>query len=252
MDFFKSILIAALFAGIAAGVALTAMQTLKVYPLIFAAEEFENSGPAKSAHDHDKAAAPTTSATGSATPGAAEHSHGGDDEWMPAEGIERLFFSLLSNVLISVGFGLGLAALFSVRDITSWRQGIVWGICGFIVVNLAPSLGMPPELPGMPAGDLVARQTWWWSTAFLTASGLALIFLLNGQVFRVLGVVAIALPHIYGAPQPVNHHSDVPAAFAAEFATATLTTNLVFWVILGALAALAVARQQNSDQDFSA
>jgi cobalt transporter subunit CbtA len=246
LDFFKSILIAALFAGIAAGVALTAMQTLKVYPLIFAAEEYENGAPAKAAHTHDNAATSTASATSSD----AEHSHGGDDEWMPADGLERLFFSLLSNVLISIGFGLVLAALFSVRDVSTWRQGIIWGFCGFIVVNMAPSLGLPPELPGMPAGDLVARQTWWWSTAFLTASGLALIFLLSGQVFRVLGVVAIALPHIYGAPQPANHHSDVPAALAAEFATATLATNLVFWVILGAVAALAVARQQNSDSDL--
>ena len=242
MDFFKSILIAALFAGIAAGVALTAMQTLKVYPLIFAAEKYENSEPVKVEHDHNNAATSTTSTA----QGNAEHTHDGDDEWMPADGLERLFFSLLSNVLISVGFGLVLAALFSVRDVTTWRQGIIWGICGFIVVNLAPSLGLPPELPGMPAGDLVARQTWWWTTVFLTSSGLALIFLTPGQVFRASGVIAIALPHIYGAPQAVNHHSDVPAALAAEFATATLSTNLVFWVILGAVAALAVARQQNS------
>jgi cobalt transporter subunit CbtA len=243
VDFFKSILIAALFAGVAAGVALTAMQTLKVYPLIFAAEKYENSEPAKAAHTHDKAATSTTSGSPTQT----EHSHGGDDEWMPADGLERLFFSLLSNVLISVGFGLVLAALFSVRDVTNWRQGIIWGFCGFIVVNLAPSLGLPPELPGMPAGDLMARQTWWWSTVFLTASGLALIFLLSEQAFRVAGVIAIAMPHIYGAPQPFNHHSDVPAALAAEFATATLATNLVFWAILGAVTALAVARQQNSE-----
>ena len=36
------------------------------------------------------------------------------------------------------------------------RNGIVWGLCGFIAVSLAPAAGLAPELPGMPAGDLAA------------------------------------------------------------------------------------------------
>ena len=47
MVFFRVILLSALCAGILAGAALTGLQTLQVYPLILAAEEFENQG-----HDH--------------------------------------------------------------------------------------------------------------------------------------------------------------------------------------------------------
>ena len=230
MDFFRSILLAALFAGITAGTALTGLQTLKVFPLVFTAEEIENSGGVdKHVHTSDSST--------------------GEEEWMPSDGLERLFYSFLSNVLISVGLGLALAAIMAVRRVTDWRQGVIWGLCGFIVVNLAPALGMPPELPGMPAGDLVERQTWWWATAFLTASGLALIFLVKGQISGIAGVVAMALPHIYGAPQSIDNTSIIPAYLAAEFATASLSTNLVFWALLGALSALAIAHQLSDDPD---
>ena len=42
MEFLKTILLSALLAGIVAGAALTGLQALKVYPLIFAAEVFED------------------------------------------------------------------------------------------------------------------------------------------------------------------------------------------------------------------
>jgi cobalt transporter subunit CbtA len=218
-------LISALFAGVVAGAALTGLQTLKVYPLIFAAEAFESKSHAHAEHgpakpDHDKDA----------------------ESWMPADGAERLFYSLLSNILLCVGLGLVLAAIFALRDVADWRQGVVWGLGGFAAVNLAPALGMPPELPGMPAGELLARQTWWLSTALLTAAGIALIFLSRGRLWRLSGVLLVALPHVYGAPHPANLDSNVPAILAAEFATASLASNLIFWAILGALIAETLAR----------
>jgi adenosylcobinamide kinase/adenosylcobinamide-phosphate guanylyltransferase len=48
-----------------------------------------------------------------------------------------------------------------------------WGLAGFAVFTLAPGLGLPPELPAMPAADLLARQVWWIGTAAATAIGLA-------------------------------------------------------------------------------
>ncbi|MBC8239938.1 MAG: CbtA family protein [Alphaproteobacteria bacterium] len=233
-------MISALFAGIVAGGTLTGLQTLKVYPLIFAAEEFENDS-----HEHAlKAPSGHHTAVGG---------HSEDAEtWMPADGLERLFYSLLSNVLIGVGLGLVLAAIFALRHVASWRQGVVWGLAGFVAVNLAPALGLPPELPGMPAGALVARQTWWLSTAAFTAGGIALIFLSQGLIWRLPGVLLIALPHIYGAPHPANSASDVPAILAANFATASLASNLIFWAVLGLLAAETMARLKRTETSKAA
>ncbi len=237
MEFFKSILLSALLAGIVAGAALTGLQALKVYPLIFAAEVFEDAGPAQSEQSQSAQAH-----------SAQAHDHGEEAEpWGPADGGERLLFSLLANVLIGVSLGLILAAIFALRHVVDWRQGVLWGLGGFIAVNLAPALGLPPELPGMPAGELLARQTWWMGTALFTACGLAAIFLSRAVPWRIAGVALIVLPHIIGAPHPASMESGVPATLAADFATASLAVNLVFWAILGILTAIAMARLgQNS------
>lgn len=225
MGFFRSILVSALFAGIIAGAALTGLQSLKVYPLILAAEEFENKG-------HGPAAKTSPS-----------HSRGEEaGGWMPDDGGERLLYSLLSNVLVGVALGLILAAIFALRDVADWRHGVAWGLGGFIAVNLAPAIGMPPELPGMPAGELLARQTWWLITTLSTAGGIAMIFLGRSLIWRLPGVILVALPQIYGAPHPASLDSDVPAVLAANFATASLATNLIFWAILGILTAETIAR----------
>ncbi len=237
MDFLKSIILSALLAGIVAGAALTGLQALKVYPLIFAAEVFEGATPPSSGHSH-----------GEADKAAAAHHHD-DEAWAPEDGAERLLFSLLSNVLIGVALGLVLAAIFALRHVADWRQGVIWGLCGFIAVNMAPALGLPPELPGMPAGELVARQVWWLATALLTACGIAAIFLLRGLVWRLGGIALIALPHLYGAPHPDSLESAVPANLAADFATASLATNLIFWAILGILTAESLARLNRDGPD---
>lgn len=222
VEFLKSILLSALLAGIVAGAALTGLQALKVYPLIFAAEVFENADQGNSAQAEARGA--------EAAP------------WAPADGGERLLFSLLANILTGVALGLILAAIFALRRVADWRQGVLWGLGGFIAVNLAPALGLPPELPGMPAAELLARQTWWLGTALFTAAGIAAIFLTRGLPWRLAGVALIVLPHIIGAPHPASLESGVPASLAADFATASLAVNLVFWAILGILTALAMAR----------
>ena len=254
MEFLKSIFLSALLAGVVAGAALTGLQTLKIYPLILAAEVFENAGAGQPDHAHHQVPGEQTAT--------AQHHDKADEPddpnevdvaWAPSDGAERLFFSFLANVLMGVALGLVLAAIFALRDIVDWRQGVVWGVGGFLAVNMAPAFGLAPELPGMPASELLARQTWWLATVLLTAGGIALVFLSAGTMWRVAGVALIALPHIYGAPHPQTLESAVPAILAADFATANLATNLVFWIILGLLTALAMARlgRRNNLQDLA-
>jgi Probable cobalt transporter subunit (CbtA) len=62
-----------------------------------------------------------------------------------------------------------------VRGNVNWRQGLIWGLGGFVAFNLASALGLPPDLPGTEVASLEARQIWWLATVVLTSVGLAML-----------------------------------------------------------------------------
>ena len=109
--------------------------------------------------------------------------------------------------------------------IAGWRQGLFWGFAGFAVFTLAPGLGLPPELPAMPAADLAARQAWWIGCVLATAAGLALIVFGRPPALAALGVALLVLPHLFGAPQPPGHASPVPADLHRDFVVAVTVTE---------------------------
>jgi cobalt transporter subunit CbtA len=102
-----------------------------------------------------------------------------------------------------------------------------------------PALGLPPELPGMMAADLVARQVWWLATAGATAAALALIVFAPDKPYKrplqAAGLLLLLLPHVLGAPHLAAESGAVPAALAARFVVASLAAAALFWVILGGL-----------------
>jgi cobalt transporter subunit CbtA len=227
---FGRIVFAAAFAGLVAGVVLTSIQAYTVIPLILEAETYEGLESASDAHGHESEEALDGDSQG-------EDDHHGDG-WAPAEGRERLTYTLLTNIIAGVAFSLMLIGAMAFAGTSDWRRGLIWGLAGYATFNLAPALGLPPELPGMAAGDLVARQIWWTATAAATALGLALLLLVPRIVFRVLGAALIIAPHIIGAPHPHDAApSAVPAELAAAFVSATLVSNLVFWLVIGGLSA---------------
>jgi cobalt transporter subunit CbtA len=230
----RRILTAGLFAGLIAGTAVTVVQMLQITPLILAAEVFEDSAPAP-AHVHDGATA-------------GEHDHDGAPEaWAPADGLERGAFTWLANILTGTGFGLILAAAmaFAGRP-TDARRGLLWGLAGYGVFAVAPALGLPPELPGMMAADLAARQVWWIMTVGGTAAGLALIVFAPSKPYKrplqVAGLALILLPHLLGAPHLAAEAGAVPAELAARFVVASLAAAALFWVVLGAVVGHVMAR----------
>src|SRR5262249_58077728 len=113
----------------------------------------------------------------SAYPGPAEPEHN-EADWEPKEGFERNAFTAGANILTAIGFALLLGGIFAVRGrAITWHEGLLWGLSGFLVFTVAPGLGLPPELPGVPAAPLSVRQVWWVATAAATAAGLGLLFL---------------------------------------------------------------------------
>lgn len=214
------IFLAAVLAGAIAGVLMTVMQQVAVFPMIFEAETYEVAGDGAEA--------------GGAAVG--EHAAQGTEAWAPTDGLERTIYSGLANVVAAVGFGLLLVVGFALRGTVDWRRGALWGLAGFAAVNLAPALGLPPELPGAAAAELGARQVWWLSTVVLTAGGLALVAFAGRLPVKALGAALLVAPHIVGAPQPVEHGGLAPAELEQAFIYVSLATNAVFWILLGALA----------------
>lgn len=234
-------LLAALFAGLFVGVVMTPVQYAGVVPLILQAEEYESGmggletaradlggrtesrqmpalfgGELFLVHDHETAAGAEDDAAGAS----------------PFFG--RLLGTLSANIVAGGGFALILAAvsLLTGRAITR-SNGVLWGLAGFAAVGLAPALGLPPELPAMPAADLFERQVWWAAVVTLTVGALYLLVFRRELWAMVAAIVLLAVPHVFGAPHPLDLASPVPPTLAAEFAVISLATTAVFWVLLG-------------------
>ncbi|PTE09254.1 CbtA family protein [Mesorhizobium helmanticense] len=239
MTLFRNVVFIAAIAGLVAGVVLACMQAYATVPLILKAEVYEQAG---GGHQHGHAAAPAANATdtnamSSAVPAPAEAAAPAEDEgWAPADGFERFAFNVVANVVTGIGFALILVAVSEFAGgIGNWRQGVFWGLAGFAVFTLAPGLGLPPELPAMPAADLAQRQIWWTATAVATAAGLGLLAFRKSLPLAILAVALIVAPHIVGAPQPDSFETPIPEGLHHQFVVAVTLTNLVFWLVLGAV-----------------
>ncbi|MCE2509573.1 MAG: CbtA family protein [Alphaproteobacteria bacterium] len=205
--------IVALLAGIIGGSVLSAVQLPFVTPLILEAERYEETGTQNHAHEEGEASAPS----------------------------QRTFLTLAANFLTAIAFALLLNAGLGLAGESGWRAGLLWGLGGFTAFSLAPSVGLPPELPGTPAGDLFERQVWWFGTAAATGAALFLFGRFRKPLWVLLGVVLVALPHAIGAPD-ARGPGTAPDSLARTFVAMTLFANLLFWVTLGVASGVLQAR----------
>ena len=225
------------FTGLLAALLLTLLQSFWVAPLILQAETFENAPAAAEAVPHVHAE------------GAAAHTHDAE-AWEPENGWQRVLSTTGGNLVVAVGFALMLAGLYTLRAPTRTAQGLLWGLAGYATLVLAPTLGLPPELPGTAAADLAQRQIWWIGTAASTAAGIALLVFGRNWLLKGLGVAILAVPHVIGAPQPEVHSMLAPEALEAQFKIASQLTNVAFWLALGLISAWLFRR--NRDDQYSA
>ncbi|MDH3233203.1 MAG: CbtA family protein [Alphaproteobacteria bacterium] len=269
----KRMFLAAIAAGLLAGLLITAVQTFTTTPIILHAEKYESAGDGK-ARKHG--ALPrgaglvrlTSTSAGSpdcyvqladaghggkpghthqhadgghgGKPGHThQHAHGheakkGGEASALGGGLERLFYTGLANLLMGVGFALLLVACFALYGKpVDPRRGVLWGLAGFAVFTLAPGLGLPPEVPGTKAAAVTDRQIWWAFAAIAAAVGLWLMVFAKNHALKVLGVVIIAVPHLIGAPQPAEIGGAVPPELAGHFAAASIVVSAIFWASLG-------------------
>ncbi|WP_209090522.1 CbtA family protein [Agrobacterium tumefaciens] len=219
MALLRSLIMSALLAGAIVGAVASLMHLTATVPVVLMAEKFENG--TSSGHHHEVAAAQS-------------HAH------EPAAGgslfSERNLLTIGAMVLAYVGFALLLGVCAEmVGGLNNWRDGIKWGAAGFATFTLFPAIGLPPELPGMPAADLLMRQLWWIGTATCVAASISAVARLRG-VFRIAVPIAlIALPFAIGAPHAVDTHTSVPAALHTRFVLVTTIVSLISWQLLGGL-----------------
>lgn len=231
MSIFRSIVFTAVAAGLVVGLIVTAIQHFGVVPLILRGEVYEQAAeaaaPVAMAESHDGQTAGAHDQEG--------HDHGAG-AWEPSPGLERNAFTAAANILTAIGFSLLLGAAFALRGkAVTWREGLLWGLAGFVVFMVAPGLGLPPELPGMPASELGPRQVWWIGTVAATAAGLGLILLKRAPWAAILGLVLIVAPHVVGAPEMLDEPTNVPESLVHQFVVTVTLTSFLFWVLLGSL-----------------
>lgn len=223
----KNLLSSAVFAGLIAGLIAALLQFVFVIPLLLEGELYETGTRVHFLVDgmtqSDRGAPPL----------------GGD--------LSRHLMTVAFNLVTYTGYGLLLvAAMGFARERTGMQisatNGLIWGLCGFIAVQLAPAVGLPPELPGTPAAALGPRQAWWIGTIVATAVGLGLIGFGRGLVMHALGLALILVPHFFGAPQIETFFGVAPPELSAEFVTHSLGFAAVGWVTLGYFCGFFLAR----------
>lgn len=212
----KNLVSSAVLAGVAAGLIAALLQFSFVIPALLEGELYETGARVHFATDGS-----TQSEKGA--PGL-----GGD--------MARHAMTVAFNIVTFAGYGLILLAamVFASQKghALTARSGLIWGIAGFVAVQLAPAVGLPPELPGTPAAEVGPRQIWWAGTILATAVGLGLIAFGKSWV-PLVGVVLIALPHIIGAPHLDTYFGVAPPELSAHFVSLSLGVALAGWSLLG-------------------
>jgi len=234
-----------LLAGFVAGILVSGAQMLKVTPLILQAEKYEV-GTEVVPHTHQQSGIihehelngvaldvyASMKDSHAAEAVSVDHS---DESWVPEDGAERIFYTGISNIVTGIAFSLILVAVYLLRGKpVNMNSGLLWGAAGFLIFSGSPALGLPPELPGMTAAALDARQTWWIGTVIATAIGIGLFSETKTILPKIAAVLLLAAPHLIGAPHPLLFESNVPAELSAQFAIASLFTSAFFWMVLGA------------------
>ena len=214
---FKNIFVSAVFCGTVVGALATVMQMLLITPLLLEAELFETG---QSIHF--------------ITDGSPESPVKHVDIWQDPY---RHLMTLCFNLVTFTGFGfllLAAIAFFDKRGFTiNKAEGIVAGVCGFFIFQLAPAVGLPPELPGTISVTVGLKQTWWIATIFCTTIGILLLFLSKHKILTGFGIIFIIIPHLIGHPKLETYFGVAPPELAAEFASRALAVSLVSWIILG-------------------
>ncbi len=214
---FSRFLTSALFAGASAGLLTGLLQLYFVQPVLLHAELYE---------------------TGALVHFGADAVSAHPD--LPGFDAVRDGLSLIFTMLTYTAYALILLAAMSFGEergaVIDGRWGILWGVAGFVAFHLAPGFSLAPEVPGVAAADITARQIWWFATAGAALVALWLLAFGKGWGAWIGAAVLLMAPHVVGAPEPDSFSGPVPTEIGALFAARALGIGLAAWVLLGSSA----------------
>ncbi len=224
----------ALFAGLVAGLIAALLQFLLMENLILEAEEYESG--ARTHFAGVPSAADQTIAT------TAAHDHATHEHEEPAGNglLHRFSLAFGADFVVYVAWGLIMVAGFAIAEQLGKRvsrsDALLWGLAGFVAVNLAPGVGLPPELPGIPAADLNARQVWWILTVISSGAAMALFGYGRNPIAVLLGAALLVAPHVIGAPRLDGYAGTAPPELAGEYVARSYAVAFAAWLSLGVAA----------------
>lgn len=216
----KNLLTSAVLAGVVAGVFAAMLQLVFVVPHLMEGELYE-----------------TGARVHFATDGSTQ-----SDRAQPALGDDyaRHAMTVGFNIVTYAGYGFLLLAGMVYAQGKGVRltpkMGLVWGVAGFVAVQLAPGIGQPPVLPGAIGAEIGPRQAWWIGTIVATALALALMAFARGPL-ALLSIPLLLAPHVIGAPYLDTYFGVAPPELSARFAMLSLGAAMAGWVSLGFLCA---------------
>jgi cobalt transporter subunit CbtA len=214
---FTRIVTSALFAGAAAGLIAALLQLAFVQPVLLHAELYESGALVHFGADLVSA----------------HPDLGGFDPLRDA-------LTVIFTMLTYTGYALVLVAAMALAErggatITA-RTGILWGLAGFVAAHFAPGFSLAPEVPGVAAADVGARQVWWFATVAAAAVAMWLVAFGRGIPAWSAAVVLLLAPHLVGAPEPEAFTGPVPTEIGALFAARAFGVGAAAWVLLGCFA----------------
>lgn len=215
---FTRLLTSALFAGAAAGLIAALLQLYFVQPVLLHAELYEGGDLVHFG----------TESTNSAHPD------------LPGFDAVRDILSIGFTMLVYAGYAMILVALMAAAEnrgaTINARTGLIWGLLGFVAAHFAPGFTLAPEVPGVAAADVYARQAWWFATVLAAAIAMWLIAFGRNWAAWGAAIVLLLAPHVVGAPEPHVFTGPVPTEIGALFAARAYGVGMAAWVMLGGFA----------------
>jgi cobalt transporter subunit CbtA len=223
------ILTIGVLAGALAGLLTAALQAVLVQPLIEQAELLEVA--AASAHHHEVGRGES-------------HSHSNVED-PPEDRTRRRIATIVAVIATGIGYGLLTSGALALLLKRGPKDGVVLGALGFLTMQLAPSLGAPPQPPGSPHYDVLTRQLWWLLAAACTALGCGMAWRAAGPrrlAFAALAALVLALPH--AVRRLLDGMGPLPdqAQLMDPFVLSSLASSAVLWLSLGGMAGALHAR----------
>ncbi|MGZ5052572.1 MAG: CbtA family protein [Methylobacter sp.] len=147
---------------------------------------------------------------------------------------QNTIYRAIANIGLGVGFALLLGSVMCLKGRpANWRVGLLWGLAGYLTFCVAPSLGLPPELPGTETAKLADQQNRWLMIVFDTGFGLSLLAFAQTRTNKFFGAVLLVAPYLMGAPKPEVAVSTTSSELAEALIGATAIANAVFWLAIG-------------------